>query len=57
MLLQIMPTLQILLDKGKVTFNNSYNKQKRFWLLNDVTALPDCFKQKNLSFPTIEATQ
>ena len=31
-LLQIMPKLQILLDKGKVTFNN--NKWKRFRLLN-----------------------
>ena len=32
-LLPIMPKLQILLDKGKVTFNNT-NKRKRFWLLN-----------------------
>ena len=32
-LLQIMPKLQILLDKGKVTFNNN-NKRKRFRLLN-----------------------
>ena len=28
-----MLKLQILLDKGKVTFNND-NKRKRFWLLN-----------------------
>ena len=32
-LLQIMPKLQISLDKGKVTFNNN-NKQKRFRLIN-----------------------
>ena len=32
-LLQIMPKLQILLDKRKVTFNNN-NKRKRFRLLN-----------------------
>ena len=32
-LLQIMPKLQILLDKGKVTFNND-NERKRFRLLN-----------------------
>ena len=32
-LLQIMLKLQILLDKGKVTFNND-NKRKRFLLLN-----------------------
>ena len=32
-LLQIMPKLQISLDKGKVTFNNK-NKQKRFRLIN-----------------------
>ena len=32
-LLQIMPKLQILLDKGNVTFNNN-NKWKRFRLLN-----------------------
>ena len=32
-LLQIMPKLQISLDKGKVTFNNK-NKQKRFRLKN-----------------------
>ena len=32
-LLQIMPNLQILLDRGKVTFNNN-NKRKRFRLLN-----------------------
>ena len=28
-----MPKLQILLDKGNVTFDNN-NKWKRFWLLN-----------------------
>ena len=33
MLLQIMRTLQILLDKGNVTFKNN-NKRKRFRLLN-----------------------
>ena len=33
MLLQIMSKLQILLDKGNVTFDN-INKQKRFRLLN-----------------------
>ena len=32
-LLQIMIKLQILLDKGKVTFNNN-NKRKRFWVSN-----------------------
>ena len=32
-LFQIMPKLQISLDKGKVTFNNK-NKQKRFRLIN-----------------------
>ena len=32
-LIQIMPKLQILLDKGNVTFNNN-NKRKRFRLLN-----------------------
>ena len=29
-----MPSLQILLDNGKVTFNNNNNEQKRFRLLN-----------------------
>ena len=34
-LLQIMPKLQILLDKGNETFNNNNNnKRKRFRLLN-----------------------
>ena len=35
-LLQIMPKLQILLDKENVTFNNNNNnnKRKRFRLLN-----------------------
>ena len=32
-LLQTMLKLQILLDKGKVTFNNN-NKRKRFWVLS-----------------------
>ena len=36
-LLQIMTKLQILLDKGKVTFNNN-NKRKRFQLLNFLCA-------------------
>ena len=36
-LLQIMPKLQILLDKGNVTLNNN-NKQKRFRLLNFLRA-------------------
>ena len=60
----MMPELQILLDKGKVTFDNNNNKRKRFQLLNfphaailDVTVLSYCFKQKNLSFQTIETTQ
>jgi len=47
MLLQIMATLQILLDKGNVTFNNNSNnnnnnnnnnKLKRFRLLNFLRA-------------------
>ena len=29
-----MPKLQILLDKGNVTFNNNYNKGKRVRILN-----------------------
>ena len=37
-LLQIMPKLQILLDKGNVTFNNN-NKRKRFRLLNFLISL------------------
>ena len=37
-LLQIMPKLQILLDKGKVTFNNN-NKRERFRLLNFLRAV------------------
>ena len=42
-LLQIMPTLQILLDKGNVTFNKSNNKRKRFRLLNfQRAAILDC---------------
>ena len=36
-LLQIMPKLQISLDKGKVTFNNK-NKQKIFRLINFLRA-------------------
>ena len=41
-LLQIMPKLQILLDKRKVTFNNNNNKRKGFWLLNfQYTAILD----------------
>ena len=41
-LLQIMPKLQILLDKGKVTFNNN-NNRKRFRLLNFLrAAILDC---------------
>ena len=61
----MMPKLQMLLHKGNVTFNNN-NKRKRFRLLNfphcaisfhDVTALLYCFKQKNLSFTTIETAQ
>ena len=62
----MMPKLQILLGKGNVTFNNN-NKRKRFRVLNFQraaildfmmsTALSYCFKQKNLSFPTIETTQ
>ena len=48
-LLQVMPKLQILLDKGNVTFNNNNNnnnnnynnnnnKLKRYWLLNFLCA-------------------
>ena len=33
-LLQIMPKLQILLDKGNITLNNINNKWKKFRLLN-----------------------
>ena len=61
-LLQIMPKLQILLDKGKVTFNNK-NKWKRFRLLNfQCTAILDfmtslrclyCWKAEVLLFETI----
>ena len=61
-LLQIMPKLQILLDKGKVTFNNK-NKRKRFRLLNfQCTAILDfmtslrclyCWKAEVLLFETI----
>ena len=64
-LLQIMRKLQILLDKAKITFNNN-NKQTisafenpecRHLGFHDVTALSYCFKQNNLSFPTIETMQ
>ena len=61
-LLQIMPKLQILLDKGKVTFNNNI-KQKRFRLLNfPRAAILDfmtslrclyCWKAEVLLFETI----
>ena len=61
-LLQIMLKLQILLDKGKVTFNND-NKRKRFWLLIfPRTAILDfmtslrclyCWKAEVLLFETI----
>ena len=61
-LLQIMPKLQILLDKGKVAFNNN-NKRKRFRLLNfPRTAVLDfmtslhclyCWKAEILLFETI----
>ena len=61
-LLQIMPTLQILLDKGKVTFNNN-NKRKGFRLLNfPRAAILDfmtslrclyCWKAEVLLFETI----
>ena len=61
-LLQIMPKLQILLDKGKVTFNNN-NKRKRFRLLNfPRAAILDfmtslrclyCWKPEVLLFETI----
>ena len=65
-LLQIMPKLQILLDKGKVTFNNNNNnnnKRKRFRLLNFLrAAILDfmtslrclyCWKAEVLLFETI----
>ena len=48
-LLQIMPTLQILLDKGNVTFNNNNKTEeilafkfpaRRHLGFHDVTALP-----------------
>ena len=62
-LLQIMPKLQILLDKGKVTFNNNNNKRKRFRLLkfpratilDFMTSLPChyCWKAEVLLFETI----
>ena len=62
-LLQIMPKLQISLDKGKVTSNNK-NKQKRFRLINfPRAAILDfmtslcclyCWKAEVLSFETIE---
>ena len=61
-LLQIMPNLQILLDEGKVTFNNN-NTQKRFWLFNfPHAAILDfmtslhclyCWKAEVLLFETI----
>ena len=47
-LLQIMPKLQILLDKGNVKFNNN-NKRKRFQLLNCLY----CWKAEDLLFETI----
>ena len=63
MLLQIMPKIQILLDKGKVTFNNNNNKRKRFRLLNFpraaildfITSLRClyCWKAEVLLFETI----
>ena len=63
MLLQIMPTLQILLDKGNVTFNNN-NERKRFRLLNfPRAAILDfmtslrclyCWKAEVLLFETVE---
>ena len=67
-LLQIMPKLQILLHKGKVTFNNNNNnnnnnKRKRFRLLNfPRAAILDfmtslrcfyCWKTEILLFETI----
>ena len=62
-LLQIMPKLQILLDKGKVTLNNN-NKRKRFRLLDfPHAAILDfmtslrclyCWKDEVLLFETIE---
>ena len=61
-LLQIMPRLQILLDKGKVAFNNN-NKRKRFRVLNFLrAAILDfitslrclyCWKAEVLLFETI----
>ena len=61
-LLQIVSKLQILLDKGKVTFNNN-NKRKRFRLLNfPRSAILDfmtslrclhCWKAEVLLFETI----
>ena len=61
-LLQIMPKLQILLNKGNVTFNNN-NKRKRFQVLNfPRAAILDfmtslrcfyCWKAEVLLFETI----
>ena len=65
-LLQMMPKLQILLDEGNVTFYNNNKRKKissfkfparRHLGFHEVTVLSYCFKQKNLSFPTIETTQ
>ena len=65
-MLQMIPKLQILLGKGKVTFSNNNKKENIFGFkffarrhlgFHDVTALSYCFKQKNVSFPTIETTQ
>ena len=62
-LLQIMPKLQILIDKGKAIFNNNNNKRKRFRVLNfpraailDImTSLRGlyCWKAEVLLFETI----
>ena len=52
-LLQMMPKLQILLDQI-LGFKFPACRHLGF---HDVTALSYCFKQKNLSFPTIETTQ
>ena len=62
----MIPKLQILLGKGKVTFSNNNKKENIFGFkfparrhlgFHDVTALSYCFKQKKVSFPTLSPGQ